>query len=633
MMHSDGSDVGDVGFPWFSNLPTSPTECLGDFQSASVLSPLLLSPDTQNYLNEPLDEWQSVTDISPVEIEAHQISLYSPQAPLPTEEDYVITSLDGNNSTPNENSGYTSSDIPSPEASSSSYGSADSPEMAPNEISVTSRLKSVLMSRQKNKHLQLASSSQGTSTSTSSSSVHSYFSSDRKRNYESIRKVEEHNGDRNSVNTTLRFPPCCVCGGIASGLHYGINSCEPCKGFFTRYLRKKEEYKCAKDNNCPITNRLRGNCSACRLKKCLALGMARKNSRLGRYSLSRRMETIMQVNELEKQNARQCNGEVLIDLNATGIIDNVTNEAVSNTNSVSLNAEPTQKTDIKTNSHLRSFKFKAPSGFSHKLVKTLVQYMEMIKPYGEDIVSEDQIMNKLLSHYEAYQLKISIFGNLKSVPKNEYFNLLKGYGIEIDKRMMFLKQSANEMIDIIERYCNFAKQIPHFKALSSRDQTNLLKSSRYDFFMILMHGGYLHEKQVFLAHNGAAFHMEEVADKFFSRKLVINVCDMYHRLQNLKLSKEENALLIAISLVFTDRCSLENPGLVEQIQFSLTQLLQKQLERTCPSSAFKRFTKIIDCLTIMRESSELYLKEYSELCQDEMVIEEVPIMTELLFED
>jgi hypothetical protein len=35
----------------------------------------------------------------------------------------------------------------------------------------------------------------------------------------------------------------------------------------------------------------------------------------------------------------------------------------------------------------------------------------------------------------------------------------------------------------------------------------------------------------------------------------------------------------------------------------------------------------------MRESSELYLKEYSELCQDEMVIEEVPIMTELLFED
>jgi hypothetical protein len=263
----------------------------------------------------------------------------------------------------------------------------------------------------------------------------------------------------------------------------------------------------------------------------------------------------------------------------------------------------------------------------------MVEYMERIKPYGEGITSKEQIMQTLLSHYDSYKLKIDIFGNLRSVPRDEYFNLLKGFGIEIDKRMMFLKQAANEMMDIIERYCNFAKQIPNFTCLSNRDQTNLLKSSRYDFFMILMHDGYLHEKQVFLAHNGAAFHMEEVADKFFSRKLVINVCDMYHRLQKLKLSKEENALLIAISLVFTDRCSLENPSLVEQIQFSLTQLLQKQLQRTCPSSALRRFTKIIDCLTIMRESSELYLKEYSELCQDEMVIEEVPIMTELLFED
>lgn len=27
----------------------------------------------------------------------------------------------------------------------------------------------------------------------------------------------------------LTFPPCKVCSGIATGIHYGIYTCEPCK--------------------------------------------------------------------------------------------------------------------------------------------------------------------------------------------------------------------------------------------------------------------------------------------------------------------------------------------------------------------------------------------------------------------
>lgn len=500
---------------------------------------------------------------------------------------------------------------------------------------VMNKLKSVLISRQSHRQQPCGLSLDKTCTCacTSIKRMHSY-SSHTTCNRECLHVqhkgcFSESKQNTSSLNSALKFPPCFVCGGTASGLHYGVNTCEPCKGFFTRYLRKREEYKCVKNGNCPITNRLRGNCSACRLKKCLSLGMARKNSRLGRYSLSRRMEAITQVNELEKKNIRRQDVEEHPVFNMSKI-----QQENGHQNTTGVYDDEQAKPTMKASSlQFKTYSVKAPSGFSQKLVKVLVHYMEIIQPYGEDLVTQDQIKHKLMSHYEAYKLKIEMFGNLRSVPKDEYFNLLKGYGIEIDKRMMFLKQSAKEMISVIGRYCNFAKQIPNFKDLSSRDQSNLLKSSRYDFFMILMHNGYLHEQKVFMAHNGVAFHREEVADKFFSRKLVNNVCDMYYRLQKLKLSPEENALLIAISLVFTDRCSLENPQAVEQIQFSLTRLLQKQLEKTCHTSALLRFTKIIDCLTVMRESSELYLQEYNQLCQDEMVIEEVPIMTELLFED
>lgn len=586
-------------------------------------------------LDSNIDTCQDIPDITNIALNTYTSHSPGNNFTIPdhvpnTMNGYTIMSLDDFTST-TDIPAHISSESSSPESLESlspSITCLNSPASISSEPSVASRLKSVPISRQDRNN---DSSSSSQDSFSSPSTIHNYSTPNLKRKFRSDKGIPNENRDTYSLNSALTFLPCAVCGGTASGLHYGVNSCEPCKGFFTRYLRKKDEYRCTKYSNCPITSRLRGNCSSCRLKKCLILGMSRKNSRLGRYSLSMRMETIMKVKELESKLVEKGIESKLVEKD---IIQYNTTVNVSQDNN--MNAEccgPLKKGEQYRTKQIGSFKGKAKSGYTSKLVKDLVVYMDKIKPYGEHLVTDKQIRDKLISHYETYQLKINLFGNLKSIPKDEYFNLLKVYGIEIDKRMMFLKQSANEMIDIIERYCNFAKQIPKFKLLSSRDQSNLLKCSRYDFFMILMHEGYLHDEHVFLAHNGVAFHSEEVADKFFSRKLVINVCDMYHRLQNLKLSKEEKTLLIAISLVFTDRCSLENTRLVEQIQFSLTELLQRQLAKSCASSAFRRFTKIIDCLTTMRDSSELYLKEYKQLCQDEMVIEAVPIMTELLFED
>lgn len=47
------------------------------------------------------------------------------------------------------------------------------------------------------------------------------------------------------------------------------------QGFFRRYLQRKEPYKCMKDGQCEITDRRRGNCSACRMQRCVMVGMSR----------------------------------------------------------------------------------------------------------------------------------------------------------------------------------------------------------------------------------------------------------------------------------------------------------------------------------------------------------------------
>lgn len=83
-------------------------------------------------------------------------------------------------------------------------------------------------------------------------------------------------GDKNrsnSNNMCLTVELCVVCGDRASGRHYGAISCEGCKGFFKRSIRKQLGYQCRGSQNCEVTKHHRNRCQYCRLQKCLACGM------------------------------------------------------------------------------------------------------------------------------------------------------------------------------------------------------------------------------------------------------------------------------------------------------------------------------------------------------------------------
>ncbi|XP_054156489.1 retinoic acid receptor RXR-alpha-B-like isoform X1 [Oppia nitens] len=83
-----------------------------------------------------------------------------------------------------------------------------------------------------------------------------------------------------------RYPPnhplsgskhlCSICGDRASGKHYGVYSCEGCKGFFKRTVRKDLSYACREERNCIIDKRQRNRCQYCRYQKCLQCGMKRE---------------------------------------------------------------------------------------------------------------------------------------------------------------------------------------------------------------------------------------------------------------------------------------------------------------------------------------------------------------------
>lgn len=55
-----------------------------------------------------------------------------------------------------------------------------------------------------------------------------------------------------------------------------VCSCEGCKGFFKRTVRKDLTYACREERNCIIDKRQRNRCQYCRYQKCLACGMKRE---------------------------------------------------------------------------------------------------------------------------------------------------------------------------------------------------------------------------------------------------------------------------------------------------------------------------------------------------------------------
>ncbi|XP_046669969.1 hormone receptor 4-like isoform X2 [Homalodisca vitripennis] len=105
---------------------------------------------------------------------------------------------------------------------------------------------------------------------------------------------------------------CMICEDKATGLHYGIITCEGCKGFFKRTVQNRRVYTCVADGVCEITKAQRNRCQYCRFKKCIEQGMVLQAVREDRMPGGRNSGAVYNLYKVKykkhKKNAR--NGQV-----------------------------------------------------------------------------------------------------------------------------------------------------------------------------------------------------------------------------------------------------------------------------------------------------------------------------------
>ncbi|XP_071446563.1 probable nuclear hormone receptor HR3 isoform X1 [Hetaerina americana] len=91
-----------------------------------------------------------------------------------------------------------------------------------------------------------------------------------------------------TIRAQIEIIPCKVCGDKSSGVHYGVITCEGCKGFFRRSQSSVVNYQCPRSKACLVDRVNRNRCQYCRLQKCLRLGMSRDAVKFGRMSKKQR---------------------------------------------------------------------------------------------------------------------------------------------------------------------------------------------------------------------------------------------------------------------------------------------------------------------------------------------------------
>lgn len=94
-------------------------------------------------------------------------------------------------------------------------------------------------SNQSNANSPLSTGSIGNNNTTLSNTTFSNINN----NSSSSNNNNNSSGNNNS-NSQQTSTVCAICGDRATGKHYGASSCDGCKGFFRRSVRKNHQYTC-----------------------------------------------------------------------------------------------------------------------------------------------------------------------------------------------------------------------------------------------------------------------------------------------------------------------------------------------------------------------------------------------------
>ncbi|CAH8438970.1 unnamed protein product [Dicrocoelium dendriticum] len=237
---------------------------------------------------------------------------------------------------------------------------------------------------------------------------------------------------------------CLVCGDTAACQHYGVRTCEGCKGFFKRTIQKNAQYVCLQSKICVIDKRRRNRCQYCRFQKCLKVGMVKEVVR--RDSLKGRRGRLSSKTRCQPSEHAHSNNSAIY---STGLFppecENSSSKRHNSVNSLSVSL-PRRLVDSHFTDNQRPYSSSTVNS-TVTLLSMLTKAYELVGPTTQDTES----------------LSFSFpDGRLPQAPHSSAATMY------LKKFCQTLKESMLE----IERY---AEMVPSFMSLNAADRAVLFK--------------------------------------------------------------------------------------------------------------------------------------------------------------
>ncbi|XP_064466150.1 nuclear hormone receptor E75-like isoform X2 [Ornithodoros turicata] len=311
---------------------------------------------------------------------------------------------------------------------------------------------------------------------------------------------------------------CRVCGDKASGFHYGVHSCEGCKGFFRRSIQQKIQYRpCTKNQQCSILRINRNRCQYCRLKKCIAVGMSRDAVRFGRVPKREKAKILA---AMQKVNASSQEKALSVELED-----------------------------------------------EMRLFDTVVRAHEETCDFTSDKVTP--LLERARAHPIYAQCPPQLACPLN--PTTLHQPQAEGSGPRL------MEDFSERFSPAIRGVVEFAKRIPGFSLLAQDDQVTLLKAGVFEVLLVRLACMFDSRSSSMVCLNGQVLLRESLHSASNARFLLDSMFDFAERLNSLGLTDAELGLFCAIVVIAADRPGLRNTELVQKMQRRLTDVLQKAI--------------------------------------------------------
>ncbi|XP_063701492.1 ecdysone-induced protein 78C [Culicoides brevitarsis] len=379
--------------------------------------------------------------------------------------------------------------------------------------------------------------------------------------------------------------PCKVCGDKASGYHYGVTSCEGCKGFFRRSIQKQIEYRCLRDGKCLVIRLNRNRCQYCRFKKCLAVGMSRDSVRYGRVP----------------KRTREINANVISTTSNTTISSKSSNNNSKSCTTSNLAAsspafaeELSEKvgsgSEPNTPQMCPSVANSPPEVLSPSSTTTTTSTNFVVSAADHELSVYDVILCVSQAHHAFCTYTDEHIRTLTRYPitmpvseNTEDNNVATSVTEALEEQKIFLwQQFAQHMTPDVQKIVEFAKRVPGFCDFTQDDQLILIKLG---FFELWLSHIAKTTTDTSLTFDDGTYLTRQQLEIMYDVDFVNDLISFTNGLNACALSDTEIGLYTALVLMSSDRAGTQDQKTIVRARERIAEALRVQIIRSRPNAA------------------------------------------------